>query len=54
MMVTDKPWCDLYFYHPKLKPVLIKVMRDQIAIDKINSELEIAIKSAKEIIEKIK
>jgi exodeoxyribonuclease (lambda-induced) len=54
MMCTDRVWCDLFFFHPNLKPVIIRVNRDEAFIELIKNELETAIKKEELIIEKIK
>lgn len=54
MMATGRKWNDFYAYHPKLKPVIIRIERDEAVINEIQIELEIAIKKAKEIMTIIK
>jgi putative phage-type endonuclease len=29
MLVMDKPWCDFLSYHPDMKPLLVRVNRDE-------------------------
>lgn len=54
MMVTGLNECDLYMYHPKLKPLTIPIKRDEKQIELIKNEIEIAKKSVEEIIKLIK
>lgn len=53
MLCADRRWCDLFFYHPKLKPVIHRIERDEAVISQIEKELETAIESVKSIIPKI-
>ena len=54
LYVTKRKWCDFVAYHPKLPLVLIRVEPDPIIQEQIKTALDIAIKEASEIIEKIK
>jgi len=48
MMVAEREWSDFYVYHPKLKPILIRVNRDEKIIKEINNKLIEAIATAQE------
>ena len=54
LYVTKRKWCDFIAYHQKLPLVLIRVEPDPIIQEQIHTALDIAIKEASEIIEKIK
>lgn len=51
--VTDRKWCDFMCYHPKLKPIIIRVERDDAIIDEIQSVVAHAIQETKQIIKQI-
>lgn len=53
LMVTGRAWCDLLFYHPKLKPVIIRINADKEKHEAIEKELKTAIASAESILEKL-
>lgn len=53
MMCTGRNWCDLFFFHPKLKVKIHRINRNEETIKTIESQLEIAIEKVKEIISKI-
>lgn len=44
LYVTGRKWCDFMAYHPKLKPLIIRVERDETIIKEIESTLNEAIK----------
>lgn len=54
MMVTGNKWCDLMFYHPKLKPIITRFIADANIQDLIKIEIKTAIESAKNILNKLK
>jgi len=54
LMVTERKWCDFMSYHPKLKPLIIRVDRDEKMIEQLRNQLELSISEAQKIIEKIK
>jgi putative phage-type endonuclease len=54
MYVTGRKWTDFMAYHPKLKPVIVRVERDEEIITQLDQQLKASIKQAKEIIKKIK
>lgn len=53
MLVTGRLWCDFVAYHPKLKPLVVTVKRDEAIIKDIQDHLNIAIGKAQEIIKQI-
>ena len=53
LRVCKREWNDFYSYHPKLKPVLIKVQRDEEIIQQIKDKLEIAKQQVNQIISKL-
>lgn len=53
MMVTGRPWCDFFAYHPKMKPLIRRVPRDEAMIEAITKELAKAIETAQQRLEKI-
>jgi putative phage-type endonuclease len=54
LYVTGRQWCDFLAYHPKLKPVIIRVERDELLISEIENKLILCIEDVKKIIEIIK
>jgi putative phage-type endonuclease len=54
LYVTGRKWCDFMAYHPKLKPLIIRIERDETIIKEIENKLNDSIKEAKRIIELIK
>jgi hypothetical protein len=40
LLVTDREWCDFFAYHPKLKPFLFRVERDEAYITALENALE--------------
>jgi hypothetical protein len=54
MYVTGRLWCDYYVYHPKLKPLLIRVERNESDIKLLEEKLNEVIEIAKLRIEKLK
>lgn len=53
MFVAEKEWNDFYVYHPKLKPLLIRVNRDEKIIKDIQVKIAEAIETAQERISQI-
>jgi hypothetical protein len=47
LWVTGRKWCDFMAFHPKLKPVIVRVERDHTAIKTLEQTLDIAIDLAK-------
>jgi putative phage-type endonuclease len=54
MYVAEKQWCDFFSYHPDLKPLLIRVNRDEAVIKQIQDKLVESIKEVNNLISKIK
>jgi len=54
LYVTGRKWCDFLAYHPKLKPLIIRVERDEKMIDELDTKLIQCIDEVKTIINKIK
>ena len=54
MYVTGRLWCDYYVYHPKLKPLLIRLERNEADIKLLEQKLNEVIEIAKQRIEKLK
>jgi len=54
LYVCSAEWCDFISYHPDLKPLLLRVERDDKAIKKLEETLKVAIEKTQEIIERIK
>jgi putative phage-type endonuclease len=52
--VTGRKWCDFMAYHPNLKPLIIRVERDEEVMKKLEPKLIESIEEAKKIIELIK
>lgn len=53
MLCTDRKWVDFMAFHPKLKPVIVRVGRDESAIKLLKKQLEVCISEANDIIKKI-
>lgn len=51
LYVTDRKWCDFVSYHPKLKPMVIRVERDDKLISELKEKLEESINKTKQILE---
>ena len=54
LYVTGAKWCDFMCYHPKLKPLIIRIERDESMILEIKEKLEENIEKAKQIIKLLK
>jgi putative phage-type endonuclease len=39
LMVTGREWCDFIAYHPKFKPLIIRINRDEKIIDELQNKL---------------
>lgn len=53
LYVTGRKWCDFIAYHPNLKPIIIRVERDEVNIQKLEECLNLSISKAKKIIQKL-
>ena len=54
LYVSDREWCDFMAFHPKLKPLIIRVKRDENEIKKLENKLFESIEKAKNILKKLK
>lgn len=54
LFVTDRKWCDFMAYHPKLKPLILRIDRDEKMISELAVKLSESIEVAEDIINKIK
>jgi len=54
MYCTGRKWCDFMSYHPKLKPVIIRIERDDAIQSELHSKLTESMKEVETIINKIK
>ena len=54
LYVTGAEWCDFMCYHPKLKPLIIRVERDEEMIKEIEDKLNESIEKAKQLIKLLK
>jgi len=48
LMVSGRAWCDYFSYHPKMKPLLVRVNRDAAKIVQIEERLAESITLAKQ------
>ncbi len=51
--VAERKWSKFYVYHPKLKPLIIHVERDEKIIAEIEKQVELAIEQAKDKMHKL-
>lgn len=54
LYVTGAEWCDFMCYHPKLKPLIIRIERDESMILEIKEKLEESIEKVKQLIKQLK
>lgn len=54
LYVTDREWCDFMAFHPKLKPLILRINRDEKEIEILKSKLTDAIEIASNIYIKLK
>jgi len=54
MLITGRKWTDLLSYYPGLKPLVIRVERNEDFISKLRVELKLVAQEVKEIINQIK
>lgn len=50
LLVTGRKWVDIMFYHPKLKPQIIRVERDDDYIAKLQVALDVLVALVKQIV----
>jgi len=53
MLVTGRKWCDFIAFHPKLKPLILRVERDEVIINELIQKLNESIIEVRNIIKKI-
>jgi hypothetical protein len=53
MMIAERKWSDFMAYHPKLKPVVVRMFADASAQARLESEIQLAIVSAKLLLAKL-
>lgn len=54
LLVTGRKWLDFISYYPAMKPLIVRVERDEVFIKKLQSELEKFVIELAEIVNKIK
>lgn len=54
LYVTGRSWCDFMAFHPKLKPVIIRIERDETIIKELEMKLNESIEIAESILLKLK
>lgn len=54
LLVTERKWVDFMSYYPGIKPLIIRVMRDEKFIKALKIELEVFCRELPEIVAKIK
>ncbi len=54
LLVTGRKWCDFVSYYPGLKPLIIRVTRDEKFLKALQVELELFISELKTVVQKIK
>ena len=54
LYVTGRKWTDFFAYHPKLKPIIIRIDRDEVMISELEQKLFDCIKEVETIITKLK
>lgn len=53
LMISGRAWSDLFVYHPKMKPLIIRIFRDEPMILDIQKEIGLAIELTKQRIKQI-
>jgi putative phage-type endonuclease len=54
MLVTGRRWCDFVSYYPAIKPLVVRVERNEEFLDKLKIELVSFVQELKEVANKIK
>lgn len=54
LLVTGRKWLDFISYYPAMKPLIVRVERDEVFIGKLEEELEKFVSELEEIVNKIK
>lgn len=53
LLVTGRKWCDFVSYYPGIKPLIVRVNRDEKFIKLLESELQLFCKKLDEVVTKI-
>lgn len=53
LMITGRTWSDFMAYHPKLKPVVVRMFADRAAQARLETEIQIGIQTAKNLLSKL-
>lgn len=54
LLVTGRKWLDFVSYYPCMKPLVVRVDRDEVFISKLESELKKFVKQLEEVVERIR
>ena len=54
LLVTGREWCDFVSYYPGLKPLIVRVTRDEKFLKLLEAELKIFCADLKEVVKKIR
>lgn len=54
LFITGRKYCDFISYYPSLKPLVVRVERDEVFIKALSIELEVFTKQLEELTEKIR
>jgi len=54
LLVTGRKWCDFVSHYPAIKPLIIRVERDEVFIKKLESELKVFCSELNDIVKKLK
>lgn len=54
LFVCELPWCDLYFHHPDLPPLIIRQERDEAIIKSIADQIQNVINERDKILEELR
>jgi hypothetical protein len=54
LLVTGRKWCDFVSHYPAIKPLIVRVERDEKFLKALKSELESFCQELKDIVEKLK
>ena len=54
LLVTERKWCDFVSYYPGLKPLIVRVERDEKFIPLLREQLDLTCKEIEEVTKKLK
>lgn len=54
LFITEREWCDFISYYPAIKPLIVRVERDEVFIKKLENEILSFCEKLNDIINKIK